>query len=730
MTKHDQALHDLSRRDVIAALSAAGGLSVGVAAPGLANARQIGASINGDESLSPKEMNAFIVIDPDNTVTVRLPHCEMGQGAATALAMIVAEELDCDWTKVKAEHASANRNLRDKGVYRTMTTVGSQGVRSSFAYLQQAGASARVRLVQAASEQWKVPVAECVAADGKVTHTPSKRALTYGALAPKAALVALAAEPAIKPPEQYRFLGRRTARLDSGPKINGAAQFGIDVKVDGMVYAAALASPVFEGKLKSVDEAPAKAERGVIAVVKLDNAVVVVADRYWRAKNALAKLKPEWEIGERAAVNTAALDKMYLDLLDGPMVEAEKIGDPAPVLAAPGAKLVSATYEAPMLSHSPMEPMNATVHLQPDRLDVWIGSQSPPSALRQAAEASGLDPAKVFIHNCFLGGGFGRRTQHEELVQAVQVAKVVGKPVKLIWSREEDMRQDHYRPQAAVRFSAALGADGKPTALDTKIAVPSIFRSLKINPAANGLEPMAFETMGVAASPYNIPNKQIGVMLKNTHVPVMFWRGVGGSQNCFFMESFVDELAYAAGQDPLAFRRSLMTRPDFLGVLKVMEEKGNWGQPMGPGRGRGMAITESYGSISGQVAEVTVSADGKVKVDRMVAVVDCYHVVNPNTIEQQCEGGIVMALTAALYGEITIKDGATQQSNFHNYRLLSMAETPKVEVYLPASGGPKWGGIGEPSVPPVAPAVCNAIFAATGIRVRKLPLKNQKLTRA
>jgi len=728
MTKHDLAL---SRRALISAmLSAGGGLAVGVFVPSFAQAKQLGAVLSGDESLAPREMNAFIVIDPDNTVTVRLPHTEMGQGAATALSMIVAEELECDWTKVQCEHASANRNLRDKGVYRSMTTVGSQGVRTSYAYLQQAGASARVRLVQTAAEQWQVPVVECAAANGAVTHLPSKRSLTFGALATKAAAITLGTEPTTKTPDQFRFIGKHTARLDSAPKVNGSAQFGIDTQLPGMVYAAVANCPVFGGLLKAVDDSPAKGQRGVIAVVKLENAVVVVADRYWRARSALALLKPEWDVGDRAAVDTPMLKKMYLNALDGPMVTAEKIGDPDGALAAPGAKLVSATYEAPMLSHAPMEPMNATVQISAERVDVWIGSQSPPAALRQAAQAAGVDPSKVFVHNCYVGGGFGRRTQHEELIQAVQVAKVVGKPVKLIWSREEDIRQDHYRPQAAARFNAVIGPDGKTTALDIKIAVPSIFRSLKINPAANGLEPMAFETMGSAASPYNIPNKQIGLMLKNTYVPVMFWRGVGGSQNCFLMESFVDEMAHAAGVDPWEFRRSMVTRPDMIGVLNVMKEKGNWGKPMGPGQGRGMAICESYNSVTGQVAEVTVTPDGKLKVDRVVCVVDCYHVVNPNTVEQQCQGGAIMALTAALYGEINIDKGATVQSNFNTYRLLSMAETPQIEVYLPASGGPKWGGIGEPSVPPLAPAVCNAIFAATGIRVRSLPLKNVNLKKA
>ncbi len=728
MTKHDLAL---SRRALIsAALSAAGGLAVGAFVPAFAQAAVLGPVLSGDETLAPKEMNAFIVIDPDNTVTVRLPHTEMGQGAATALSMIVAEELECDWTTVKCEHASANRNLRDKGVYRSMTTVGSQGVRSSYQYLQQAGASARVRLVRAAATQWNVPIDQCVAANGAVVHTPTKRSLPYGALAGAAAAVKLDAEPATKTPDQYRLIGKRTARLDSAPKVNGSAQFGIDVRVPGMVYAAISICPVFGGKLKSVDETPAVGQRGVVAVVKLDNSVAVVADRYWRARAALARLKPEWDVGDRAAVDTPMLKKLYLDALDGPMAQAENTGDAAAALAAPGAKVVEAIYEAPMLSHSPMEPMNATVQLSPDRLDVWVGTQSPPNVLRQAAEAAGMDPSKVFVHNCYVGGGFGRRNQHEEVVQAVQIAKVVNKPVKVVWSREEDMRQDRYRPQAAVRFRGALAPDGKINAMDVKIGVGSLFLSLGRPLGPDGVEPMAFETMGSPTSPYVIPHKRIGISLKNTHVPVSFWRGVGGSQNCFFMESFIDEMAHAAGKDPWEFRRAMATRPDMIGVLDVMKDKGRWGQRMGPGQGRGMAICETYGSVSGQVVEVTVSPDGKLKVDRVVCVVDCYHVVNPTTVEQQCEGGAIMALTAALYGEITIRNGATVQNNFTNYRLLNMAETPKIEVYLPASGGPKWGGIGEPSVPPLAPALCNAIFAATGIRVRSLPLKNVDLKKA
>jgi isoquinoline 1-oxidoreductase beta subunit len=480
-----------------------------------------------------------------------------------------------------------------------------------------------------------------------------------------------------------------------------------------------------------VDETGAKDVRGVIAVVKMDDAVA--ADRYWRAKAALQKLKIEWAPGANASVDTAQLDKAYRDALDGPMVSARKIGDVEAGLAAPNAKLVEATYEVPYLAHAPMEPMNATVQLQPGRVDVWISTQAPLSVLDMAARETGVDPANVYVHNQFVGGGFGRRSMHDELVHAIHVAKVVNRPVKLIWSREQDIRRDRYRPQAAVRFRAAL--DGaRPTALDCKVAVGSLLRSLTGNPLPSGMEPMAVEVLATHA--YKIPAQSTGGQLKNAHVPVMFWRSVGASQNTFFLESFIDEMAHAAGEDPLKFRQAMLQdRPDYLGVLGLMAEKGNWGQPLEPGpagsrRGRGLAIVETYGSVTGQVAEVTVGQDGQLRVDRVVAVMDSRYAANPNTIAQQVEGGIVFGLTAALYGQINIKDGAPVEGNFNSYRLLKIAETPKIETYLKLSGGPKWGGVGEPSVAPVAPAVCNAIFAATGVRVRKLPLKNVDLKSA
>jgi isoquinoline 1-oxidoreductase beta subunit len=714
------------RQFVVSAASAAGGLAISVACPGLADAAGIAAQPFGPEAATPNEINAFLVIGRDGGILIRSPHNEMGQGAITALPMIVAEELECDWAKVTVEYASPARNLRDHNVYGDMVTAGSRGVRTSWQMLLQAGASARVRLIAAAARRWNVADAECEAVSSKVVHKPSGRSLDYGALAADAAKIKLDQEPAIRRPEQFKLIGKSLARLDTPLKINGAAKFAIDTQLPGMVYAAVAACPVFGGKLKSVDETPAKGRRGVLGVVKLDNAVAVVADRFWRAKEALALLTPEWDGGPAAKTDSVQFAKLYRDTLDGPMVGARNDGD-VDAEFAKGGKIVEALYEAPHLAHATMEPLNATVHLQADKLEVWLGTQAPMGTIRQAVAASGLKPEQIVVHNCFLGGGFGRRTANDEMRQAILVAKQVGKPVKLVWTREEDMTQDRYRPQAAVRLKAALGADGMPTAFDARIAVGSILRSVGMSKVENGVEAQAVE--GFANTSYRIPNLRVGCMLKNTHVPVMFWRSVGSSQNAFFMESYIDELAQAAGKDPYKFRRALLAhRPDFLGVLDKIAEKSDWGKPLPAGRGRGIAVHECYGSIVGQVAEVTVSHKGEVRVDRVVAAVDCGHVVNPGIVEQQIESGVIYGLSATLYGEITIKDGRVEQRNFDSYPVVTLADMPKIEVYLALSGGKKWGGIGEPGTAPTAPAVANAVFAATGRRVRSLPLKNAKLS--
>jgi isoquinoline 1-oxidoreductase beta subunit len=718
----------LTRRDfIVASVTAAGGLAITVMLPSLADAATVGAQPAGPDN-SPFDVNAFLAIEPDGSILIRSPHNEMGQGAITALPMIVAEELECDWEKVKVEYASPMRNLREHHVYGDMVTAGSRGVRTSWRMLQQAGASARERLIAAAARRWNVRPSECSAANSKVMHKASGRSLDYAALAADATKIKLAAEPAIRTPGKFKLIGKPLPRLDTPHKINGSAKFAIDTQIPGMVYAAINACPVAGGKLKAVDEAPVKDRRGVLQVVKLDNAVAVIADRFWRAMETLALLKPEWETGAAGTTTSAQFAKLYYHTLDGPMVNARNDGNVEAVFAK-GGKIVEAVYEAPHAAHAQMEPLSATVRFTGDTLDIWVGAQIPMGALRLAAAASGLRQEQINIHNCFLGGGFGRRGTNDEMRQAILVAKQVGKPVKLVWTREEDMTHDRYRPQAAVRLKTALGADGMPAAFDARIAVGSIGRSIGMDKVPSGIEPQAIE--GIANTNYKIPNLRVGVMLKNTHIPVGFWRSVGSSQNGFFMESYIDELADAAGQDPYKFRRALlMHRPDFIGVLDKVAAKGDWGEPLPAGRGRGIAIHECFGSIVGQIAEVTVSRKGELRVDRVVAAVDCGHAVNPKIVEAQIESGIIFGLSAALYGDLTIKDGRIQQTNFDQYEMVRLADAPKIEVYLALSGGKKWGGIGEPGTPPAAPAVVNAVFAATGKRVRTLPLKNIKLSDA
>ncbi len=717
----------LSRRSLIkASLSAAGGLMIAAFAPEFAGATTIaGEPWSPETGRSPDEVNAFVVIDPDNSISLRVAKSEMGQGVLTSMAMIVAEELECDFAKVKVEYASAHRNLTDSNVYQSMGTGGSSSVRRSRVFLQQAGASGRARLIAAAAARWGVEPASCVASGGFVRHVASARSATFGELAADAAKVALAAEPAIKTPDQFRLIGEGLNRIDTPLKVTGAARFGIDTRLPGIAYAAAANCPVFGGKLKSYDFSAISGRRGIIVAVPVTNGVAVVADNFWRAKEALSVMPIAWDFGPAASTDSAEFAADYRAALDRPLADGGGHGDIAAAFTKP-AKIVEAVYEVPYLAHAPMEPLNATAHWREDRIDVWMGTQDPDSALARAAKAGGVDPKAVFVHNCFLGGGFGRRAVNDELTQAVEVSKALKRPIKLIWTREEDIRSDRYRPQAALRMRAALRDDGSPSGFEFATAVGSITRSLGWGKVENGVEGSAVE--GLANCPYRADALKVGVNLKNTHVPVMFWRSVGSSQNAFAVESFIDEVAHAARRDPLEYRRGLLEgKPDFLAVLDALALKGDWGKPLRKGVGRGVAIHEAFGTIVGEIAEVAVSDRGEVRVERVVACVDCGHLVNPLTAAMQIESAVLYGLTAALFGEITIKGGRVEQGNFNSYPIAKMADAPVIETHFVLSGGDKWGGLGEPGTPPIAPAVANAIFALTGKRIRSLPLKNAAL---
>jgi isoquinoline 1-oxidoreductase subunit beta len=717
-------MHQISRRRFIAtSVTAVGGfaLGIGVAAP--VEAATLSVRPWSDDVAHDGEINAWVVINPDDSVIIRYGRAEMGQGSFTALPQILTEELECDWAFVKPEYASANRNLRDNKVYGSLATGGSRAVRETGEMIQQAGASARERLIAAAARRWNVPTSDCAAAMSKITHKPTGRTFRYGELAVEAAAIKLDKEPAIKKPDQFKFIGRRLARLDVPLKINGTAMYGIDLDVPNMVHAAIMACPVFGGTVKSVDERAVAGRRGVMQVVRLTDAVAVIADRHWRAQTALDMLPIEWEVGASGATDSTQFRKAYLDALDDKGAEARHDGNVDAAMAT-AAKVIEATYDVPIIAHAPMEPLNAIAHVQADRVDVWVGTQNADLALTLAAQGSGVKPENVHIHNTFSGGGFGRRLRPDEVAQTVAVSKAVGKPVKLIWTREEELRHGRYRTQAAIRFKAGFAADGTPVALDLRNSAGSS------NPQAvrNGLDPQT--TQGLINTAYKLPSFRVTSILKNTHVPLGPWRAPGHSQNVFFMESFIDEMAHATGKDPVTLRRELLAhRSDFQRVLDVLVEKGDWGKPMPKGKGRGVAVHDSYDSVVGMIAEVAV-ANGEVKVERVVIACDCGVVVNPRGVETQLEGGMIYGLSAALFGEITVKNGRVEQGNFDTYPVVRFKDAPKTEVYITPTPGKKWGGVGEPGATMIQPAVTNAIFAATGKRLRALPIRGQDLSGA
>jgi isoquinoline 1-oxidoreductase beta subunit len=685
--------------------SAAAGLLVGFYIPERS-------TLSAQNAAADTRLNAWIHIAPDDTVTFMIHKVEMGQGTVTSISQLIAEELHCDWGKFRTEFPGIDKDLGFQGV------VGSQSIRTSWDPVRKASATAREMLVQAAAQSWGVNKSECRAEGGYVINGSNNAKLSYGKLAGAAAKLPVPANVTLTDPAQFRLIGKSLKRLDTPNKVTGRTQFGIDMRRPGMMYAAIARSPVFGGKVASYDATKAKAFPGVKNVVQVSRGVAVVADNTWSAIQGTRLLDIKWNEGQYANQSSAAISKLFADKAQKPGVEVSKSGDAVSALAG-APKKVEAVYEAPFLAHATMEPMNCTAHVTADRCDVWASTQMQTLAQGAAAQASGLPAEKVFIHSQFMGGGFGRRGMTDFVTEAVEVSKAINAPVKLTWSREDDMHHDNYRPAAYSKFAAGLDAQGWPVAWTNRIVSPSITNS-NGQPPANGIDRTSTE--GSHDMGYGIPNKLVDYHWTEVGVPVTYWRAVGYTQNTFFVESFMDEVAAAGGKDPVEMRRRLLAQnPRLLGVLDLAAQKSDWGKPLPAGRFRGIAVVNNVGSYTAQVAEVSVT-QGKVKVHRVVAAVDCGHVVNPAIVEQQMRSAIIYGLTAALKGQITIEKGRVQQNNFNQYDMLRIDEAPVVEVHL-VSSTQNPGGIGEAGVPAIAPAVCNAIFAATGKRIRQLPIK-------
>lgn len=675
--------------------------------------------------------NAFIRISTDNLVTVIVNKSEMGQGVYTALPMLIAEELECDWTKIRVEAAPVDPAYNHTEWGPLQGTGGSSSVRSTWTQFRKAGATARLMLVDAAAATWKVKPSTCRAEKGFVIHDATKKKLPYGKLAMKAAKIEPPKDVPLKDPKDFKVIGQSMKRLDTLEKVNGKGMFGIDAKVPGMLIAVVARSPVFGGKVKRYNADKAKAVPGVRDVMQIASGVAVVADHFWQAREGLDLLDIQWEEGEKAKLSTPKLREEYAGLAKTPGIVARKKGSPEEAMEK-ASKRLEAEYEVPYLAHATMEPLNCLVDARKESCEIWTGTQFQTADRNAAAKILGLKPEQVKLHTMLLGGGFGRRANpaSDFVSEAAHVAKALRKPVKVIWTREDDMRGGYYRPMWYDRISAGLDADGKPVAWRHTIVGQSIISGTFFEQAMikNGIDATSVE--GAQDIPYNIPNTFVDLHSPKTGVPVLWWRSVGHSHTAFVVESFMDELAHAAGKDPYEFRRGLLTEhPRHREVLELAAQKAGWGTPLGEDRARGIAVHESFGSFVAQVAEVSVKPSGEVRVHRVVCAIDCGRFVNPDIVEAQMESGIVFGLTAALHGAITFKDGRVEQSNFHDYPLLRIKEMPKVEVYIVTSKeNPQ--GVGEPGVPPIAPAVANAIFAITGKRIRRLPIRTDDLKRA
>jgi isoquinoline 1-oxidoreductase beta subunit len=714
----------IDRRSFLVSVATVGGaLALGFEIP-------FGAQIARAEE-GAREITAWVVIEPNDSVIIRVAKSEMGQGIFTALSMLVAEELECDWSKVRAEFASPHENLVRNRVWGDMSTGGSRAIASSHEFLRKAGATAREMLIAAAAKEWNVAPSECSASNGVIAHARSGRTTRYGNVAQAAASITPPKQVKLKEIKDWHLAGKPIKRLEVADKVQGKPLYGIDVRLPDMLFAALIQCPVFKGKLKSADDSKAVGMPGVRKVVKLDNAIAVVADSWWRAKKAADTLSIVWD---DAGYGKVSSDSVRDFLLSGLSTSEAGIGRKDGNIAeglAKSVKRIEAEYYAPFLAHATMEPQNCTAYVIGDRVEIWVSTQNGEAALATAAHAAGVPARNVKVHKMMLGGGFGRRGGVQDFVpSAVLIAKEMGVPVQTIWSREEDMRHDYYRPVAMARMAAGLGADGMPRAWHVRMTGNSIRGTLTPAAVTNGVDLQFQEGFLKEDMPYDVPNYLADYAMRNTHVPVGFWRCVNHTQNGFFKECFIDELAHVAGQDPYVYRRKMLDDHEhadrFIAVLEAAANHAGWGTPLAQGVRRGIALAYAYGTFVAGVIEASVSPQGEVRVHRVVIALDPGHVVNPMTVEMQTESSVVFALTAALYGEITIKDGRVEQSNFHDYQMLRLAQMPKVETIVMPSGG-FWGGCGEPPVAVVAPALCNAIFAATGKRIRSLPLKNHDL---
>jgi isoquinoline 1-oxidoreductase beta subunit len=720
-----------SRRDMLkVGLGAGGALFVAFGIPTLAKRFQQDGQLPGviteaKADVAPFAPNAFIRIEKSGDITFIVPQAEMGQGVYTSMSMLIAEELEVDLNQIKVEAAPASNKLYTNPALGEQVTGGSTSVRGFYKPLRVAGATTREVLIGAAAKTWNVDPSSCRAEKGVVIHGASGRKARYGELIEAAASIPVPADVKLKDPKDFKLIGTPAKRVDMVDKTNGRATFGIDIRLPGMKIATVAASPVIGGKLKSVDDSKAKAVKGVRQIVKLDDAVAVVADQMGAAKRGLDALKIEWDEGDNGRVSNATMVADLEQASNNAGVVARNEGNVDTAFAG-AAKTLEAVYQLPFLAHATMEPMNTTVHVKKDSCDIWVGTQVQARAQKTAADVTGLPLEKVVIHNQYLGGGFGRRLEVESITQAVQIAKQVDGPVKVVWTREEDIQHDIYRPYYYDVMRAGLDASGKPTAFQHRVTGSSIVARWLPPWFQNGLDPDAVEG---AAGPYNFANVHIDYVRQEPPkgLTTTWWRGVGVTHNAFMVESFLDEMATAASQDPVEYRRVLLDKePRAKAVLDLVAEKAGWSKPLPKGVGRGVALIFGFGTYMAQVAEVAVAPDGNVKVQRVVCAVDTGVVINPNTVEAQIQSGIIYGLTAALYGEITFKNGRVEQSNFDNYQIVRINEAPVIEVHIVKSSEAP-GGIGEPGTSALAPAVANAIFAATGKRLRKMPIDIREL---